>query len=74
MGKRLGILLENRRIVRGDLWVLWSPFFVKNDLSHQGGSDFPKVSELDGSTSGTRNPTQRSCSHSVLLPLMMSVA
>lgn len=51
-------------------------FLWRRDLSHQGRNDFPKVSRLNGSTSGTRTRslTPRVVVCTFLQPLMMSVA
>lgn len=55
MGERLGVLPGEQENGWRELpGCLVSFFLWWRDLSHQGGSDFLTVSELDGSTSGTR--------------------
>ena len=71
-------MLDNRGMVGRDLPGSPVSFFVAERPEPQGGSDFPKVSELDGSSSGcrTRSQTTRPVVpvHNVFLPLMRSVA
>lgn len=56
---------------RGSTWFSGLFFLWQGDLRHQRGSDFSKVSELDGSASGSRttNPTPSRLVPTVLLPL-----
>lgn len=51
-------MLDNQGMVGGDLPGSPVSFFVAERPEPQGGSDFSKVSELDGSSSGYRTMSQ----------------